>query len=106
MARRDALECLQTDFDSKLGQCGEKTKPSLLVKRIVIGPARVTRPFEQLMVVIAFTEHEDSMIDSPARRSGSGGGSGKDASQAKYKNSLIAHYGQVEMGQLPFSVFV
>lgn len=58
------------------------------------------------MVVIAFTEHEDHMIDSPARSPGSGGGSGKDASQAKYKNSLIAHYEQVEMGQLPFSVFV
>ena len=58
------------------------------------------------MAVIAFTEREDHMIDSPARSPGSGGGSGKDASQAKFKNSLIAHYEQVEMGQLPLSVFV
>ena len=42
VAGRDALECLQTDFDSEVGQCGEEMKPSLLVKRIVIEPARVT----------------------------------------------------------------
>lgn len=37
------------------------------------------------MVMIAFTEHEDHMIDSPARSPGTGEGSGKDASQAKTK---------------------
>lgn len=57
------------------------------------------------MVMIAFTEHEDRMIDSPCQKPRTGEGSGKDASQAK-QNSLIAHYGQAENGTFAFSVFV